>query len=112
AADGSSQPPPPELAARLRDDPTADGADQSRLLGHGDQLAGRHELRGAVRCRAAPAQERLEAGQRAAWKLDDRLVQQAELVSLQRAAQPRLELEPRPRHAAHAGCEALDLIAA
>src|SRR5437868_1865451 len=63
--------------------PVADPADQPRFLGHGNEDIGRDVAEFGM----GPAQESLEAGELAVRGLDDRLVDQAQLATLQRVAQ-------------------------
>ena len=79
------------LAAPLAQDPAADRDDQPALLGERDELEGRDQAAGGV----APAQQRLDAGDRAVAQADERLVVQLELVALERPLQIGAQLQAR-----------------
>ena len=95
---GSRRLPTLRLAARLLDHPHADGHDEAGLFGDVDELR-RHE-------RAAlgmlPAQQRLDADDEAALEVDGRLVDDAQLVAVERAAQRGLDVEAFDERRAHA----------
>ena len=76
-----------QIAGRALQRETAQRHDQARLFGMGDEIRGRNQaLFGMV-----PAQQRLEARNRAVLQSDDRLVVDVELVLTEGAAQIRFE---------------------
>ena len=89
---------PDGLPARLAHHPAAERNDQPRLLGQRNERERReHPARGMI-----PAHERLDAGDLARLQQDDRLIEQRELVAVDRVAQIGLELEPLHRLGVHA----------
>ena len=78
----------------------AERDDHPALLGDRDELRGREQPALGV----LPAHQRLEAADRAVAEADDRLVDDAQLVALERAAQVALGLQAPDRAGAHAGC--------
>ena len=73
--------------------PVAERLDHAGALGHGDEVAGRHQAAVAV----APAHERLDADHAAVVEPHHRLVVQLELAALDPAPQPRRERQPLER---------------
>ena len=82
--------------------------DQADLLGDGDEF----RRRGAAHLGMVPARQRLEAGDRAVLQPHDRLVEDGDLVALERAAQLRFEREAVGLARAHRRLEHLDAVAA
>ena len=95
--------PDPRLATGLLDDPAADGHDLSRLFGEGDELRG-HDHRSAGRL---PAEQRLDAHDRARGELDDGLVREPELVLAHCPMDESLELGALRHPGPHRGFEHL-----
>ena len=89
------------LAARLLQHPPADVDDQPRLLQQRDEVVGLHE---AART-AVPADQRLDARGRHPLQVERRLVEQEELVALERAAQLHLQLHAALHAVVHARLE-------
>ena len=79
----------------LAQHPVADGDDEAGLLGHRDELAGRHLAQLGV----APADQRLGAHHVAGLQVDLRLVVQAEALAGQRLAHGMVQ----PHALAHVG---------
>ena len=79
------------LPANLGHSPVADGKDQARLLGQGNEIHGRDK----AALRMPPANEGLQADDAARGELDLGLVVQDKLVLLEGAAQVGA-LWPRP----------------
>src|SRR5207247_9745724 len=75
--------PAAQLCASRADDPCADRDDRARGLGKADEAIGREQ---SAR-RMLPAQQRLNAGDRAAPELDQRLVVEEELFARERPAE-------------------------
>ncbi len=88
-------------AARLLDHPFAQLHDQARFLGERDEIVGRDDAAG----RMVPADQRLEADQALVGGVDQRLVEQAELLGLDAGAHVLLELEPVLGLVLHVGVE-------
>ena len=86
---GAVGPPAGRLAAALGEDPGAEGDDQAGLLGEGDEL-GRQQL---APTRLIPADQRLDPDQAPLLERDDRLVEGAQLVGVDRLAQGLLQLQ-------------------
>ena len=89
------------LAAPLAQDPAADLHDQPALLGERDEL----ERRDQPADRMAPAQQRLDAGDRAVLEAHQRLVVQLELLALERPLQVGAQLQARHDPVVHGGLE-------
>ncbi len=77
------------LAAGLLEHPAADRDDQPALLGQRDEARGRHD----APLRMAPAHERLDADHPLAGQIEDRLVDQEQLVLLHGRAQIGFEVQ-------------------
>ena len=93
--------PARRLRARLDEDPAADRDDQPAVLGQRDEVVGlQHAATGVP-----PTDERLDVQDGAAWKAEDRLVEQKELLLLDRRVEPTLELEPIFELGVHARLE-------
>ena len=86
-----------ELAARLAQDPRADGDDEAVALGQRDEAQRRDDAEDRV----VPAQQRLDAADAAVVERDERLVDEAQLAVVERVAQPALELQALHRALAH-----------
>ena len=82
--------PAGELLADALQHPATDRHDQAGLLGHLDELAGRHQPALGM----TPAQERLEPDHSFVGQVDQRLVVKLELVALERVAQVPLDRHP------------------
>ncbi len=76
-----------ELACRARQREASQRNDKAGLLGMGDEIAGRNNSPLGM----MPAQQRFEARKRAIGEADDRLIEEIELVFVERAAKLRLE---------------------
>ena len=90
-------PPAGEDLAGAPKDPAAQGNDQAGLLGHVEELAGRHQ----APLRVLPAHQRLEAAQATVGEPDQRLVVESELASLEPLAQVGLQVELVQRPGVH-----------
>ena len=82
--------------------------DQTDLLGDVDEFRRRHP----AHLRMVPARQRLEARDRAILQPHDRLVEDGDLLALQRPAQLRFERQPIGLARAHRRLEQLDAVAA
>ena len=80
-----------------------DRHDQPGLLRERDEVQRRHH----PALRVEPADQRLDARDLAALELDHRLIEEPELVVLQRALQRGLQLQPLQRGVVHRGLEQL-----
>ncbi len=97
-----------DLAADLADDPVADVDDQARILGDVDEQNRRqHAVAGAI-----PANQRLGTDHRSGRHLDDRLVEQEQLVGRDRFGESRLHLVAGGQLPAQFGVEHRDLVSA
>src|SRR5690606_2831134 len=90
--------PRQRVLARGLQGPAADRHDEAALLGERDELRGADEAVLVV----VPAAERLEAEHLAGLERDHRLVVEAQLGALERAAQVGLEEQAADRLGAHA----------
>ncbi|MDQ3774896.1 MAG: hypothetical protein M3461_11300 [Pseudomonadota bacterium] len=72
------------LLARAREDPSSDGYDEPGLLGDGDELRGGDE----PALRVPPAQQRLDTGDRQGPEIEQRLIVQRQLATLQTTRRP------------------------
>ena len=101
--------PLPELQilAGALQHPLAHGNDEPGLLEYRNELDRRH----AAALRMAPAQERLRPARLPIRKVDLRLVVQAELAALERAAQLETHLRARPGARVDVGGEELEGVA-
>ena len=82
--------------------------DQPGLFGDGDEFGGRHP----AQFRMVPARQRLEAGDGAVVEPHDRLVEDGDLVALDRAAQIGFDRQPVGLARAHRRLEHFDAVAA
>ena len=82
--------------------------DEPGLLGDGDELDRRHP----AELRMIPARQRFEAGDGAIFEPHDRLIEDGDLVALERAAQIGFDRQPVGLARAHRGLEHVDAIAA
>ena len=97
-----------ELARGALQHEQAEIDDQADLLGDGDELRRRH----AAHLGMVPARQRLEAGDRAVLEPHDRLIEDRDLLALERAAQVRFERQAVGLARAHRRLEHLDAVAA
>ena len=81
---------------------------EADLLGDGDELG----RRAAAHLGMIPARQRLEAGDRAVLEPHDRLIEDRDLVALERAPQLRFERQPIGLARPHRRLEQLDAVAA
>ena len=100
--------PERELARGALQHEQAEIDDQAGLLGDGDEFRRRH----AAELRMVPARQRLEARDRAVFQPHDRLVQDGDLLALERAAQFGFERQAVGLARAHRRLEHLDAVAA
>ena len=92
---------PGRFEQRLVNDPISERDNQSGLLGHGKELAGRDDATPGV----APAQQRLVSGYFAGREIGDRLVIEIEFAAVQGFAEIHLDLAPFARGLVHARIE-------
>ena len=100
--------PDAELARGALQHEHAEIDDQADLLGDGDEFGRRH----AAHLGMIPARQRLEAGDRAVLQPHDRLIEDRDLVALERAAQFGFERQAVGLARAHRRLEHLDAVAA
>ncbi len=96
------------VAAGLGQHPLAHGLDQSGVLGHGDELARSH----LPQLGMVPAQQGLEAGDPPRIQVDDGLVGQVELATVERFLELALNGQAPPASRGHLRFEKPDLAAA
>src|SRR5712664_928067 len=89
------------LPARFLEHPGADLDDQPRLLGEWNEIHRRHQ----AALRVLPAQQRLGAGDLPRGQRHDRLVVDAELAAVERAAQGGFQVQQLHRPVVHADVE-------
>ena len=97
-----------ELARGALQHEQAEIDDQPDLLGDADELRRRHP----AHLRMIPARQRLEAGDRAILQAHDRLVEDGDLLALERAAQLGFQRQPVGLARPHRRLEQLDAVAA
>ena len=100
--------PDVQLAAGLVDHPVADINDHAGLLGNRQKLVRRQQ---AAR-RVLPAQQRFEANDRPARRAVLRLIEQTQLVAIQRLPQVVIKLQLRLRQRVHGRLEEVVAVAA
>ena len=100
--------PGAELARGALQHEQAEIDDQADLLGDADELRRRHP----AHLRMVPARQRLEARDRAVLQPHDRLVEDGDLLALQRAAQLGFQRQAVGLARAHRRLEHLDAVAA
>ena len=92
------------LLARLAKDVQAEFADQSRLLGDGDELTGIDH----APARVVPAHQSLDTDRPAGGDVHDRLIEEAELAPLDGPFEVAAYLQPARGNLLHAGLEDLE----
>ena len=100
--------PGAELARRAVEHEQAELDDQPGFLGDVDEFGGRHP----AEFRMVPARQRLEAGDGAILEPHDRLIEDGDLVALDRAPQIGLDRQPVGFARPHGRFEHVDAIAA
>ena len=94
---GVCPPPDLELPARFAQHPRPELHDQAGLLGQWDEVLRQEPAELGV----LPPEQRLHAVDPAALQVDDRLVEQGQLVALDRGPQRGIEVEPLPDVGVH-----------
>ena len=96
------------LVRGAQEDVRAEAHDEIRLLGDGDEVVRAHQAALGM----LPAHQRLEAGQLLGRQVDDRLIEDLDLVLRQRLAQVALQRDAVVAVGAHLRTEDLDAVGA